>query len=109
AGWGIGQVRVQNLSHSFDDCDPAGSYDEIRAFAAEQALWGPSDRARAAAAFAEAARTAGELGIELRLPPVDEVRSPAEARPEGGAGCFWPWDGGYVTHDGIVQPCCMVM
>jgi radical SAM protein with 4Fe4S-binding SPASM domain len=24
-------------------------------------------------------------------------------------GCDWPWRSGYVTRDGQLQPCCMVM
>jgi radical SAM protein with 4Fe4S-binding SPASM domain len=108
--WGIGQVRVQNLSHSFDDCDPSGSYEEIRTFAAEQALWGAADRARTQAAFDEAAAEAVRLGIDLRLPPLDDLGTGEDGRRRPGeAGCFWPWDGAYVTHEGTVQPCCMVM
>ena len=38
AGWGIGELRVQNLSHDFSDTDPAGSYADIRRYALAQAL-----------------------------------------------------------------------
>jgi radical SAM protein with 4Fe4S-binding SPASM domain len=50
--------------------------------------------------------------VALRLPedgPPDELAADAT----GGAGaslpCDWPWTSAYVTHDGKVQPCCMVM
>jgi radical SAM protein with 4Fe4S-binding SPASM domain len=101
-------VRVQNLSHSFDDTDPSGSYADIRRFAAEQALWTGRDHARAREMFEEAAAVAERLGCELRLPRLEE---PEESGPEPAPrrGCDWPWRSTYVTHRGAVQPCCMVM
>src|SRR5205085_2094392 len=45
ADWGVPTLRVQNLSHSFSDCDPAGAYRQIREFAAAQALWQAPDAA----------------------------------------------------------------
>jgi radical SAM protein with 4Fe4S-binding SPASM domain len=92
-------VRVQNLSHSFNDCDPAGSYAEIRAFAESEAIVGSADETWAAAVFECAADEARRVGVHLRLPELS-TSSP---------GCTWPWDGAYVTWDGVVQPCCMVM
>ncbi len=96
---GAPALRVQHLSHSFDDCDPSGSYAGIRAFAAQEALVGGGDEARVAAVYERATALAGELGVDLRLPSL-EPSTP---------GCRWPWDGAYITHDGTVQPCCMVM
>ncbi len=107
ARWGVPKVRVQNLSHSFDDTDPSGSYADIRRFAAEQALWTGSDHERAREAFDEARAVAAAVGCELRLPRLEE-----EAGPDGpgpARGCDWPWRSAYVTHSGSVQPCCMVM
>jgi radical SAM protein with 4Fe4S-binding SPASM domain len=104
AEWGIPTLRVQNLSHSFSDTDPAGDYHEIRAFAEGEALWqapSPAD----AAVFDEARALAATLGVALRLPELD-----AEAvTPRSGPGCDWPWRSAYVRQDGQVQPCCMVM
>ncbi|HEX5199133.1 radical SAM protein [Paractinoplanes rhizophilus] len=95
ASVGVNELRVQNLSHDFADTDPAGAYQEIRQFTADQALW--DDRG----AFAEAAREAKVAGLKLRLP---------SSGPDGGGGnCTWPWDAAYVTSAGLVQPCCMVM
>jgi MoaA/NifB/PqqE/SkfB family radical SAM enzyme len=105
--WGVGRLWVQNLSHSFDDTDPDGSYREIRLYAEHEALWGEGDRAVAEQAFAAARALAGELGVELRLPRLEE---PAETQRRPGApGCHWPFQSAYVTHDAKVQPCCMVM
>jgi radical SAM protein with 4Fe4S-binding SPASM domain len=101
--WGVGRVRVQNLSHSFSDTDPAGSYRAIREFAAAEALW--DDDRDAAAVFAEARQVAAALGVELRLPKLEET----PPRAEGAPGCDWPWRSTYVTHTGRVQPCCMLM
>jgi radical SAM protein with 4Fe4S-binding SPASM domain len=97
---GVGELRVQNLSHTFGDTDPAGRYGEIRQFAADEALWTGADRSVAEAAFAAAREAAEAAGVVLRLPEV-------EATPV--ARCTWPWDSAYVTSQGVVQPCCMVM
>jgi radical SAM protein with 4Fe4S-binding SPASM domain len=105
AGWGVEYVWVQNLSHSFSDTDPAGDYQEIRDFTASEALW--AGRGPAAARYFEEARAvAHTLGVELRLPAREGHRGPRQA---GTPGCDWPWRSAYVTHDGKVQPCCMVM
>lgn len=114
---GVDELRVQNLSHTFSDTDPAGRYAGIREFTAREALWsgvegsttgGPgADGEAAESAFAAARDAAGESGLALRLPRL-APRPPARARP-GEPGCTWPWDSAYVTSAGVVQPCCMVM
>jgi radical SAM protein with 4Fe4S-binding SPASM domain len=103
ADWGVPTLRIQNLSHSFSDCDPAGAYREIRQFAAAEALWQAPDTA-AEAAFTEARRVAAAVGVTLRLPELEEA-----APAPGAVGCDWPWRSAYVRHDGRVQPCCMLM
>ncbi len=105
AGWGIPQLRVQNLSHDFSDTDPAGSYADIRRYAAAEALWGDAHD-DALRVFEDAARLAAELGVDLRLP---ETGPPETPRSPGLPGCDWPWRSAYVTHDAKVQPCCMIM
>lgn len=97
---GVTELRVQNLSHSFSDTEPAGAYREIRRYARREALWGGGDETLAADAFARAREAADRTGIVLRLPRT-------ETRPDGR--CTWPWDSAYVTSQGVVQPCCMVM
>jgi hypothetical protein len=57
-----------------------------------------NDRACGSASTAWTA--AQDAGLALRLP---------ESAPGGHAGCTWPWDSAYVTCQGVVQPCCMVM
>jgi radical SAM protein with 4Fe4S-binding SPASM domain len=103
---GVDELHVQNLSHSFSDTDPAGRYDGIRRFTADQALWTGADADRAEAVFAEAARVAREHGLRLRLPLVG---LPVATGLPDGRGCSWPWDAAYLTSAGVVQPCCMVM
>jgi radical SAM protein with 4Fe4S-binding SPASM domain len=104
ADWGVPTLRVQNLSHSFSDTDPAGAYREIRDFAAAEALWqAPSAADRAV--FDEAREVAAALGVALRLPDLDGEPAP----PASGPGCDWPWRSAYVRQDGRVQPCCMLM
>ena len=103
-GLGVDKLFVQNLSHSFSDTDPAGSYADIRRFAGEEALW-RGDDGPARRRFEEARAVADELGFDLRLPRVEEqAAEDALAR-----GCDWPFESVYVTHRGQVQPCCMVM
>jgi radical SAM protein with 4Fe4S-binding SPASM domain len=104
--WGVPAVRVQNLSHSFDDTDPSGTYAEIRRYAADEALFTAGDLGLAQTAFSEAAAAADELGLALRLPQLDERPAPQRQQRRG---CDWPWTSAYVTHTGDVQPCCMVM
>ena len=104
--WGVPDLRVQNLSHDFSDTDPAGSFAEIRAYTAGEALAGDADQADVSAIFAEARRRADALGVTLRLPAMEP---PPEPRPAGTPGCDWPWRSAYVTHDSKVQPCCMIM
>jgi len=110
ADWGVPKLRVQNLSHSFDDTGPEAEYMEILDFTAAEALWQEGDtegRALAEESFAEARALAGRLGVALRLPSLGEGDRPARAR--GAPGCDWPWRSSYVRHDGKVQPCCMLM
>ena len=102
---GVPKLWVQNLSHSFSDTDPAGDYREIREYATEEALWA-DENDLAARAFTEARDLAAALGVELRLPRLEE---PVSERALGTPGCSWPWDSAYVTHEGKVQPCCAVM
>jgi MoaA/NifB/PqqE/SkfB family radical SAM enzyme len=104
---GVDRMWVQALSHDFGDT--AGgheTYVAIRDHAAEQAVW--SDGGRVLPALDEARRVAGELGLDLRLPeagPQPDWAAPvADELP-----CDWPWTGAYITHRGLVQPCCMVM
>jgi MoaA/NifB/PqqE/SkfB family radical SAM enzyme len=105
AEWGVGRLYVQNLSHSFGDTDPSGSYREIRQFAESEALWAEENE-EAERLFAEAGAIAGAVGVDLRLPRLEE---PPAARALGSPGCHWPFSAAYVTHDAKVQPCCMVM
>jgi len=104
AALGVRSVRVQGLSHSFDDAAESDAYAGIRAFTHDEALWEGDPVARRAF---DAARTAAdEAGVDLRLPRM-EPRPPRRA--PGEPGCDWPWRSAYVTHRGEMQPCCMVM
>ncbi|MBI2710561.1 MAG: radical SAM protein [Actinobacteria bacterium] len=110
---GVLDVHVQNLSHDFGDTAGAPLADEeayvaIRSYTDGEALWAAPDRRAAEAAFAEATRRAGRLGVRLRLPTLDPADGAAGAAA-GGRGCSWPWESACVTRTGAVQPCCMVM
>jgi MoaA/NifB/PqqE/SkfB family radical SAM enzyme len=105
ADTGVNEVWVQHLSHSFDDTEGSddGAYVAIRGYTAAEALWDAVP-----APFLEARALAEELGVRLRLPAVEGDPAPA-LRADGEPGCDWPWRSGYVTNDGALQPCCMVM
>jgi radical SAM protein with 4Fe4S-binding SPASM domain len=100
--WGVDRCWIQQLSHSFSDTDPAGEYAGIRAFVTDEAL---GDDADVHEALECAARVAADLGVALRLPQSERETVPAPDEP----ACDWPFARAYVTHDGTVQPCCMVM
>lgn len=108
---GVDRMWLQALSHDFSDTDDDVTYVAIRGFTDAEAVWGNGQGE--AASVAEARRVADELGLDLRLP--DQPDPPAGGTPdpvttgEPALPCDWPWTGMYVTHDGKVQPCCMVM
>ncbi|HXG35448.1 MAG TPA: radical SAM protein [Dehalococcoidia bacterium] len=106
AEWGIPELFVQNLSHDFSDA-PAAAYQEISDFVSrETVLMLP--REEVATVFAEASKKARELGVRLRLPNLSGPGRPPELAGRR-VGCDWPWQGGYVSSNGSVLPCCMVM
>jgi radical SAM protein with 4Fe4S-binding SPASM domain len=106
ADWGLPKLWVQNLSHSFSDTDPSGSYRDIRLFARNEALWSEPNP-EAARLFDEARAVAEELAVDLRLPRLEQP--PPRPVAPGEPACHWPFESAYVAHDGRVQPCCMVM
>lgn len=106
---GVDRLWLQALSHDFSDTadsPDAEAYVDIRRFAESEAVWADEAGSPAEAeALAEAARLARELDLDFRFP--DDGSPPEPESPE--LPCDWPWDGAYVTHQGKVQPCCMVM
>src|SRR3954447_12794047 len=81
---GVDELWVQNLSHVFSDTDPAGAYDQMRQYAAAEALFAdPATTAAAGDIFARAAARAKTAGLKLRLP---------DLRENGTGRCSWPWD-----------------
>lgn len=109
AGWGIPRVWVQNLSHDFSDAPPE-AFAAIAQYVNEQRVEDLPLEALEPV-FAEARALAEQAGIDLRLPHLEERPSRASALNVGGVpvACTWPWDSAYVSHDGTVMPCCMVM
>lgn len=102
ADWGVDELRVQNLSHTFDDTDPAGRYSGIREFTRRES-WADDGDEHVRAMWASAEQVAGDLGVRLRLPGTEDDEDRA------APGCDLPWEMSYVTSTGVVQPCCMVM
>jgi radical SAM protein with 4Fe4S-binding SPASM domain len=101
---GVDSIWVQNLSHDFGDTGSSEAYGPMRDYVGEEALFGEHAE-RAEELFGTALQRADALGIELRLPRLEEPGP----RDGDARGCSWPWDSAYVTHRGEVQPCCMVM
>jgi radical SAM protein with 4Fe4S-binding SPASM domain len=108
---GVDELWVQNLSHTFADTATRGGdpYGEIRRYSARESLVVGDARARAEAVFARAAARASAIGLPLRLPRLTERPLASAGRRAGERGCDFPWTSTYVTHRGVVQPCCMVM
>jgi MoaA/NifB/PqqE/SkfB family radical SAM enzyme len=108
---GVDRLWVQQLSHDLSDTTGRADFESLRAFTEHECLWSDEeglDRVDVRRALRDAARLASELGIEVRLPDVDEEPS-AETRDPSLLPCDWPWRSSYVNHDGRVQPCCMLM
>ncbi len=106
ARWGIPKVFTQGLSHDFSDAGPE-AYAAIAGYVAEQRLAGlPVGEAEEV--FERAQQIARREGIDLRLPSLHE-RPPSCNVAGTPLGCDWPWRGAYVTYDGWVKPCCMLM
>jgi MoaA/NifB/PqqE/SkfB family radical SAM enzyme len=104
---GVDRMWVQALSHDFRDTAGAHeTYVAIRNYATAQAVW--SDGGLVPPALDEARQVAGELGLDLRLPEQGPEPQPTPIAADD-LPCDWPWTGAYVTHRGLVQPCCMVM
>jgi radical SAM protein with 4Fe4S-binding SPASM domain len=98
ASIGVDRMWVQRLSHDLQDVRDDSGYESLRVVTDAQLL-GDED----VEPVLEAAAAIGlRHGLDLRLPA-----------GAGGGGrtrrCDWPWTASYVTHDGAVQPCCMVM
>lgn len=109
---GVDRMWVQALSHDFSDTGDDSAYVEIRRFTETEAVW--ANGTGEAGPMAEARGLAGELGLPLRLPddgawPEDPTVGNGGSPGEPDLPCDWPWTAAYVTHDGKLQPCCMVM
>ncbi len=102
---GIGALFVQHLCHDFSEANLPASYRPMREFVDRETLLG-EDPERIEHWFEEARTAARELNVDLRLP-----RTQPRAHPPGTPGperCNWPWNGAYVSYQGLAMPCCMV-
>lgn len=104
---GVDRMWLQALSHDFSDAGDDVAYVAIRSFTRAEAVW--ADGRPEGELFAEARRIADEAGLDLRLPDQPDPAATSAPNGEPQLPCDWPWTGAYVTHDGVVQPCCMVM
>lgn len=101
---GAEALSVQHLCHDFGESSLPAHYRPLRDFVdAENLLDADAERVRTV--FAEARRSAAELGVPLRLPGIDRPRPVA---PRRAPRCDWPWRGPYISYDGDVMPCCMI-
>lgn len=116
AGLGVDRLWVQQLSHDLSDTAGRAEFESLRAFTAQECLWGDGGHAgdrgqdgEVGGALHEAAGLARELGLDVRLPALDEVQPAAAPGSTDDLPCDWPWRSSFVNHDGRVQPCCMLM
>lgn len=106
AAWGIPTVFAQSLSHDFSDAPPA-AYASIAEYVNGETIAGlPAEQVQAV--YEQARTVAQRHGVALRLPNLEEHADGPEVQGTRVA-CSWPWDAGYVSYDGTVLPCCMVM
>jgi radical SAM protein with 4Fe4S-binding SPASM domain len=103
--WGVDEMFVQHLCHTFREPSLPEIYRPMRTFVTDQTLL-YEDITHVEAVFDEATRLAETLEFPLRLPRA-RPKPYAEGTP-GHDRCDWPWHGAYVTYDGYVMPCCMV-
>jgi radical SAM protein with 4Fe4S-binding SPASM domain len=101
----IDSLFVQHLCHDFGESSLPAHYAPMREFVDVQTLLG-DDPARVERHFGEARAVAEELGVDLRL-PLTRPRSHPPGTP-GPERCNWPWNGAYVSYQGLAMPCCMV-
>ena len=101
---GAEALSVQHLCHDFGEDALPEAYRPMRAFVDSENLV-VEDAQRVQQVFSAARRSAAELGVSLRLPPLDR-RDPRP--PRAAPRCDWPWRGPYISYRGEVMPCCMV-
>jgi radical SAM protein with 4Fe4S-binding SPASM domain len=101
ADLGVDRLWFQGLSHDFRDVEQDPEFLQIRSWTDVHL----PDAEELRRATGEAARLAAELGVDIRF-PADGEDAP---RAAGEPGCDWPWRSAYVTYDGRVQACCMLM
>ncbi len=101
--FGMEQVFVQHLCHSFEETALPVYFVPMRDFIRRESLSG-GDRAGIERCLHEAKETAERLGIDIRLPLGLSASRVRGAVPP----CDWPWTGMYVSCQGRVMPCCMV-
>ncbi len=105
AQWELDEVFVQHLCHSYSESSLPDAYRPMRDFVQAESLL-TADPAQVQPYFDQAAATAHELTIPLRLP-----RLQPRVWPSGATGrkrCDWPWRGLYLSYRGEAAPCCMV-
>ena len=107
ADLGVDRLWFQGLSHDFRDVEQDPDFLQIRSWTDRNL----PDVDELRAATGEAARLAAELGLDVRFPADGDGDGEGDGAPRsaGEPGCDWPWRSAYVTYDGRVQACCMLM
>jgi MoaA/NifB/PqqE/SkfB family radical SAM enzyme len=104
--FGMKEIFVQHLCHSFEEENLPLYYAPMRRFVRNQSLLYESSE-EVEESFGKAREIATHLGLALRLP---NLAPRPERRPglTGAPSCDWPWTGIYVSYQGLAMPCCMV-
>lgn len=102
--FGMEQVFVQHLCHSFEEAALPVHFVPMREFVRRESLRG-EDPAWIERRLHEARRSAEHAGIDIRLPLGLAAAMDARGR---APLCDWPWTSMYVSCQGHVMPCCMV-
>jgi radical SAM protein with 4Fe4S-binding SPASM domain len=103
--FGVEEIFVQHLCHSYGESTLPEYYMPMRGFFRRESLAG-EDPEKIRHYFTVSSNAAASAGILLRLPRIgiSEEKEASRRLPS----CDWPFTGIYISYQGRVMPCCMI-
>ncbi|MBL1174936.1 radical SAM protein [Pantanalinema sp. GBBB05] len=103
--YAVDSLFVQHLCHDFGESTLPAHYQAMQHFVQAETLL-EADMQHVESIFAHARSLAQALNVDLRLPRL----RPKLHAPEtpGRERCDWPWQGAYISYQGLAMPCCMI-
>jgi radical SAM protein with 4Fe4S-binding SPASM domain len=105
ARYSVDSLFVQHLCHDFGESTLPAHYQPMRQFVQSETLL-DTDLQQIEQVFAQARSLAQTLNVDLRLPRLRPKLHPPET--PGRERCDWPWQGAYISYQGLAMPCCMI-